>query len=228
MNPMAVTTAESLVPTSPFAGADICREAGLAFPPGAPKPVFEDDEWDFTHVIGLPVQLGLGKRRLDFALIRDPRWRLVAKELFTAMLAPRHEAVAALPRAYRTPLHIATAKNRLDELTRLQLAHPAGHRQPRRGGRRLLRCLAGASPSCPRRGWHRDLRQWSRHAAGCGPDRHRPGQLPRAVHRRPGSPPSTTRSPASAPRTSTPPRSASCRPPSRIQRHAPEPHRLHQ
>jgi hypothetical protein len=71
-------------------------------------------------VIGpLPVQLSLAKRRLDFTAICDQRWRLVARELIAAMLAPRHEAVAMLPRAYRTPAHIGTAKNRLDELTRL-------------------------------------------------------------------------------------------------------------
>ena len=103
---------------SPFAGADICREAGLALPQGAAAPSFEDNEWDFTHVIGLPVQMTLAKRRFDFTTIRDPRWRLVAKELIVAMLAPRHEAVAPLPRAYRTPAHLGTAKIRLDELTR--------------------------------------------------------------------------------------------------------------
>jgi hypothetical protein len=111
--------ARALVPASPFAGIDICREAGLSLPPGAARPVFEDDEWDFTHVIGLPVRLNLGKRRFDFTLIPDQRWRLVAKELIAAMLAPQHEAVATLSRAYRTPVHIATARNRLDELTRL-------------------------------------------------------------------------------------------------------------
>jgi hypothetical protein len=35
-----------------------------------------------------------------------------------AMLAPRHEVVAPLPRAYRTPLHLVTAFGRLAELTR--------------------------------------------------------------------------------------------------------------
>ena len=69
-------------------------------------------------MIGLPVQMPLAKRRFDFTAIRDPRWRLVAKELIIAMLAPRHEAVAPLPRAYRTPVHLRTAKERLDELTR--------------------------------------------------------------------------------------------------------------
>ena len=121
MNPLASAAspaAGSQRRASPFAGADICREAGLALPQGASRPVFEDNEWDFTHVIGLPVQMTLAKRRFDFTTIRDPRWRLVAKELIVAMLAPRHEAVAPLPRAYRTPAHLGTAKIRLDELTR--------------------------------------------------------------------------------------------------------------
>ena len=118
MSLLAITAAGSQDPASPFAGADICREAGLALPPGAARPVFDDDEWDFTHVVGLPVQMSLASRRFDFTAIRDPRWRLVAKELIVAMLAPRHEAVAPLPRAYRTPAHLRTAKLRLDELTR--------------------------------------------------------------------------------------------------------------
>jgi hypothetical protein len=117
--PSAAANAGFLASASPFAGADICREAGLALPPGAARPVFEDDGWDFTDVIGLPVQLPPNKRRFDFTLIRDQRWQLVARELIAAMLAPRHEAVATLPRAYRTPVHIAAAKNRLDEFTRL-------------------------------------------------------------------------------------------------------------
>ncbi len=118
MNPLASTALGSGAQASPFAGADICREAGLALPPGASRPVFEDEEWDLTGVIGLPVQMSLAKRRSDFTAIRDQRWRTVAKELIVAMLAPRHEAVAPLPRAYRAPAHLGTAKLRLDELTR--------------------------------------------------------------------------------------------------------------
>jgi len=118
MSAPVIAAAGSQHPASPFAGADICREAGLALPPGSARPVFEDDEWDLTHVIGLPVQMSLASRRFDFTGIGDPRWRLVAKELIIAMLAPRHEAVAPLPRAYRTPAHLRTAKLRLDELTR--------------------------------------------------------------------------------------------------------------
>ena len=116
-----ITSAAARAPglrPSVFAGSDVCREAGLTLPGGSRRPAFDDDQWDFTNVTGLPVQLPLAHRRFDFTAVKDPRWRLVAKELILAMLAPRHDAVAPLPRAYRTPLHVSTAKGRLDELTR--------------------------------------------------------------------------------------------------------------
>lgn len=91
-----------------FANADVCREAGLALPGEANRPRFEDDIWNFTHVIGLPAQMARCTRRFDFAAITDARWRLVAKELVLAMLAPRHASVIPLPRAYRTALHLNT------------------------------------------------------------------------------------------------------------------------
>ncbi|MFJ9609682.1 site-specific integrase [Kitasatospora sp. NPDC101176] len=101
-----------------FAGADVCREAGLTLPGGTRRPRFEDDVWDFTEVVGLPVQMALSIRRFVFTAITDPRWRLVAKELVLAMLAPRHPAVAPLPRAHRTTLHLTSCAARLDEFTR--------------------------------------------------------------------------------------------------------------
>ncbi|HMG61530.1 MAG TPA: hypothetical protein VK599_01150, partial [Streptosporangiaceae bacterium] len=101
-----------------FAGADVCREAGLTLPEGSLRPRFEDDVWDFTDVVGLPVQMALSIRRFVFTAVTDPRWRLVAKELVLAMLAPRHLAVAPLPRAHRTTLHLTSCSGRLDELTR--------------------------------------------------------------------------------------------------------------
>jgi len=103
---------------SVFAGVDICREAGFTLPEAAHRPVFEQDLWNFTEVVGLPTQLSGFSRRFNFAAIRDTRWRQVAKELIMAMLAPRHTAVAPLPRAYRTPLHLTTVSGRLAELTR--------------------------------------------------------------------------------------------------------------
>lgn len=101
-----------------FAGADVCREAGLPLPEGSRRPVFEDDVWDFTDVVGLPVQLALSTRRFEFTGITDERWRLVGKELVLAMLAPRHPAVAPLPRAHRTALHLSSCAGRLDEIIR--------------------------------------------------------------------------------------------------------------
>jgi integrase len=105
-------------PRSPFAGADICQQAGLTLPPRAPRPRFDDDLWDFTDVTGLPVSMALAIRRFSFSTITDPGWRLAAKEMIFAMLVPRHEAVAVLPRAFRTPVHLTTASGRLTETAR--------------------------------------------------------------------------------------------------------------
>ncbi|WP_432190574.1 site-specific integrase [Streptomyces sp. Tue6028] len=101
-----------------FAGADVCAEAQLPLLEGTVRPVFEDDTWDFNDVVGLPVQLALATRRFDFTEITNPRWRLTGKELVLAMLAPRHPAVAVLPRAHRTALHLRSCAGRLDEFIR--------------------------------------------------------------------------------------------------------------
>lgn len=84
--------------TSVFTGADVCLQAGLTLPDDVRRPLFDDDLWDFTEVVGLAVNIPLANRRFDFAVIGDPRWRMVAKELIIAALAPRHPAVAELPR----------------------------------------------------------------------------------------------------------------------------------
>jgi hypothetical protein len=125
---------------SPFAGADVCQRAGLTLPPRARRPVFDDDLWDFTDVSGLPVSMPLSDRRFSFTPIASPRWRLVAKELIFAMLAPRHEAVALLPRANRTPVHLHTALHPPGGgLAVPELAHQPGRCQPGRGRRSSLR-----------------------------------------------------------------------------------------
>jgi hypothetical protein len=101
-----------------FAGADGCREAGLLLPGKVSRPVFEDGVWDFIDVVGLPLRLAFCTRRFEFAEITDERWRLVGKELVLVMLAPRHPAVAQLPRAPRTVLHLRSCAGRPDELIR--------------------------------------------------------------------------------------------------------------
>lgn len=101
---------------SPFTGTDICREAGFDLPPGAAGPVFDHDIWDFNTIIGLPIQMPTCVRQLDFTLIAEPRWRLVAKELMFAFLVPGHPRVALLANAYRSPLTLRTCHRRLGEL----------------------------------------------------------------------------------------------------------------
>jgi integrase len=103
---------------SPFAGADVCTEAGLRIRPGARTVMFTDEVWHFAGVEGLPVQMRDNVTRFVFTSIKDPRWRLVAKEYLFARLAPRNEQVAVLPHAYRTPLTLWTCSQRLDETTR--------------------------------------------------------------------------------------------------------------
>jgi len=103
---------------SPFAGADICAHTGFALHPGGHGPVFDSDAWDFTAVVGLPVQMPRSEQIFNFTAVADPRWRLITKELVFALLIPHHEAVALLPGAYRAPLTLRTCHHRLEELTR--------------------------------------------------------------------------------------------------------------
>lgn len=103
---------------SPFTGLDVCAQAGLKVRPGGRTVMFTDDVWRFADVADLPVQMGRAATRLDFTAVRDPRWRLVAKEYLFARIAPRHERVAVLPHGYRIPLTLWSALARLDEVTR--------------------------------------------------------------------------------------------------------------
>jgi hypothetical protein len=180
-------TAADIPSRSPFAGNDVCEQAGLSLPTATRRPLFDQDLWDFTHVVGLPVEMPLADRRFDFTPITDPRWRLVAKELVFALLAPRHPTVAPLPRAYRTPLHLRSCSARLEEAARLFAWLTA------RGATSLMEL---DTHSCEaylafRRyitdddgtvvGEHGPKRPSRRRA-----DHRRPGRLPRLVHRRPG------------------------------------------
>lgn len=103
---------------SPFAGQDICAIAGFSLPPGRQGSAFEQDTWDFSQVTGLPAYLKKNHRRLGFAGIRNPAWRTVAKEYCAALLAPRHDRVRDLPRAFRNPLTLQTCALKLAEATR--------------------------------------------------------------------------------------------------------------
>lgn len=100
---------------SPFAGADVCETAGLELEPGAVRPRFEDDTW-FLDVARAPRSMRRYEKYLRFESIADDAWRLVAKEFCLALLAPHHEAVLALPHAFRKPFNPRTCRSMLMHL----------------------------------------------------------------------------------------------------------------
>ncbi|MFJ7592323.1 site-specific integrase [Streptomyces sp. NPDC097617] len=116
------TTAQRISPwtgerTSPFTGADVCEAARLPLPKLSRRSLFDDDIWYFIDVEGLSQQHPDYAKRLDFTGIRNPRWRLTAKEFFFARLAPWHDGVRELAHAFRTPLGLMTCYQRLLGLT---------------------------------------------------------------------------------------------------------------
>ena len=139
---------------------------------------------------GFRSRWALAVRRLSFAQIADPGWRLVAKELIFAMLVPRHEAVAPLPRAYRAPMHLATASRRLERDRPVpELARRPGHRQPRRDRHSITaRPISPTAVTCLERGRHRGRRAQPGHPPLAPPRPSSTCQLRRAVHRRPARP----------------------------------------
>lgn len=100
-----------------FAGVDVAEFAGLRWTPGADRPRFEQDTWSFQGWADASMQMRAAEKRWQFGLIRNPRWRTVAKELALAWLHPADERVVILPAARRTACHPRTCHSRLFHLT---------------------------------------------------------------------------------------------------------------
>ncbi len=98
---------------SPFAGQLVHILAGLHMAPDARQPVFDEGVWDLTGVPDVSVQVAPNVLIWDFTKIEHEGWRLVARELLIAVLAPGHEHVLTLPLARRDPLGLATCHSRL-------------------------------------------------------------------------------------------------------------------
>lgn len=105
-------------PVHVFAGIDVAAAGGLEVRPGAPKPIFDQEVWDLSGLVGAPVTMGAHRKTLDFTPIANHRWRTVAREYLLARIAPRHPAVATLPGAFRTPLNPTSLWGELARLTR--------------------------------------------------------------------------------------------------------------
>jgi len=97
-------------------GEDVCAAAGFTVRRGGARPFFGQDRWLFTGVEGTSQQTRDSRLVLDFRQVRNPLWRIVAKEFLFARLAPGHEAVRELPGAFRVPWAIPTAAARLRSL----------------------------------------------------------------------------------------------------------------
>lgn len=89
-----------------FAQGDVCEIAGLRLADGAVRPRFEQDRWVFSGLVDAHRMMSEREQIWDFAEIINPLWRVVAKEILLAMLAPQYEAVlkcAHALRAVRSP-----------------------------------------------------------------------------------------------------------------------------
>ncbi|MFD4116924.1 hypothetical protein ACFWSJ_26175 [Streptomyces niveus] len=95
---------------SPFDGEGPSSLTGLALAASAGRPVFADDCW-FLDVVGAPRSTRRNQKTFDFTLITNPRWRPVAKEMVVALMAPRHQAVASLPHAFRSTFKVVSANH---------------------------------------------------------------------------------------------------------------------
>ncbi|EFL24979.1 conserved hypothetical protein [Streptomyces himastatinicus ATCC 53653] len=102
---------------SPFAGLDVCCEAGWDMWPDGPRPVFDEDFWDLSGV-KFPKGVRSNVKRLDFTGITNPALRLTAKEYVFALVVPDHERVLALPGARRDPYKPESAFNFCVQLVR--------------------------------------------------------------------------------------------------------------
>jgi len=65
--------------------------------------MFDDNTWLFDGLADAPASMLKSEKRWDFTEIRNPTWRIVAREHLMALLAPTHPAVAPLPMAARRP-----------------------------------------------------------------------------------------------------------------------------
>lgn len=106
-----------LAARSMFARVDICEAAGLELLPGAHRPRFEEDLWIMEGLARAPRSMKRAYKRWNFAPIRNPAWRLAAKELVVALLVPDHRSVAELPHAFRTPMKPNSVYGTLMSLT---------------------------------------------------------------------------------------------------------------
>ncbi|CAO0837288.1 hypothetical protein SMICM17S_04041 [Streptomyces microflavus] len=73
----------------------------LALLPGSVRSRFEDDLWDLWGLADKPRSIKQHELTWNFFKIVNPKWRVVAKEILVALLAPQHDRVLECALALR-------------------------------------------------------------------------------------------------------------------------------
>ncbi|MEU9183397.1 integrase [Streptomyces sp. NPDC048484] len=95
----------------------MCEIAGLRLVDGATRPRFEQDRWVFSGLADAHRMMSDHEQIWDFPRIVNPLWRIVAKEILLAMLAPQYEAVLECAHALRAARSPRTCFNFLQRYT---------------------------------------------------------------------------------------------------------------
>ncbi|MFE0055300.1 integrase [Streptomyces sp. NPDC059003] len=102
---------------SAFADCTVCETAGLRLLPGAVRSRFEDDLWDLRGLADKARSVRAYELLWDFSPIINTSWRVVAKEVLLALLAPHHESVTACSLALRKFRSPRTCRRFLNRFT---------------------------------------------------------------------------------------------------------------
>ncbi|MFD6802568.1 integrase [Streptomyces cyaneofuscatus] len=87
---------------SVFAGLYVCEVAGLRMPPTVRGPMFDEDLWVLADLVDAHRMVDPHELIWDFTEINNAAWRVVAKEVLLAMLAPQYQAVLECANAIRS------------------------------------------------------------------------------------------------------------------------------
>ncbi|WP_133247466.1 hypothetical protein [Arthrobacter sp. H-02-3] len=84
-----------------FAGADLFQLTGHEHEPGAVRPLYEDDVWDWRGLSLAPKTMTDREKIWDFRRISNPSWRSMAKDLLLALMVPKHPDIVLIATAHR-------------------------------------------------------------------------------------------------------------------------------
>lgn len=105
----------SIIAESKYAGSDVFEVAGLQIVPGSTRPRYEDEVWDLTGLVGAHRMVRPADLKWNFVRIENPSWRMVAKDIALAFLAPASSPVVDMPFVMKSPRSPRTVQQYLRE-----------------------------------------------------------------------------------------------------------------